>query len=120
MPPCDPGPGNVYQIDQPRHCATCVWRHPSRSAHGHPNGYYCDAPATKYRVAPEPVAELVTGEIDQGSVAQDFHQLFEHRSAGWLKARIRNLCGREGRWWKRDPKTLRPPNCGGSGVKGSR
>lgn len=109
--------GHIRVAGVARHCSTCRWRHDSRSAHGHIVGYYCDAPETKYEVAPAPATELITGEPDTTRMRQEFHDLFEHRSAGWFMARFKNLCGREGRWWERDPKTLTPPNCAGSAVK---
>jgi 5-methylcytosine-specific restriction endonuclease McrA len=39
---------------------------------------------------------------------------YEHRSAGWWMARLGDLCGREGRWWRRSPGD---PPFGRTGVK---
>lgn len=108
-----PPRGRRGNIDPPpaegRLCAECVYR----ERHGKD---LCMAPEVWRPTRTLPVATLVTGVSEEWQT-QDFDSLHVHRAAGWLSARLNRLCGREGRWWSRDPKTLTPPNCSGSGVK---
>lgn len=108
-PPRGRDSGQIIIPARERICAACVYR----ERHGKD---LCMAPEVWRPTRSFPVAALVTGESHEWQT-QSYVGLRVHRAAGWLTARLNRLCGREGRWWQRDPSTLRPPNCAGSGAR---
>jgi hypothetical protein len=113
--------GNIRSIHRgPRFCADCIWYRDKA----------CTEPRNVKDVTPVILTaktlvdprrpdlrgvEAVVDALDPTGVKGRQRAWPEkHRAAGWLRARLDDLCGREGRWWRRDPGE--PPSAW-SGVK---
>lgn len=97
-------------MSEPKTCVTCKWaRNPLT------NTGTCEAPENRITLKADPTALVVGLPATDVVVLKRNWRLTEMRTPGPIRAVWLNVCGRNGAWWVRDPKTLQPP-FGGTGV----